>query len=176
MTFAAAQNAKPRNAKVTLVVARAKNGVIGADGAIPWRLSSDLRQFKTYTMGKPVLMGRKTWDSFPKKPLTGRPNLILTRDHAFRAEGALVYSDIAVMLAAARAMTDDEICVIGGGQLYDLAFALADRVRLTEVDVSPKGDVFFAEPGVGWREVSRETFEAGPKDDAGFTVRVFERA
>lgn len=166
---------KALSAKVTLVLARARNGVIGAAGAIPWRLASDMRQFKAYTMGKPILMGRKTWESFPQKPLTGRPNLVLTRDHAFRADGAHVYSDFNLMLAAARAMTEDEICVIGGGQLYDLALPCADRIRLTDVDLAPKGDVFFPDPGPDWREASRESFEPGPKDEAGFTVRILER-
>ena len=86
--------------KLTLVVAVAKNGVIGRDGDLPWRLSSDLKRFKAATMGKPILMGRKTWDSLPRKPLPGRPNLILTRDANFQAEGAWVYTDLAAMLAA----------------------------------------------------------------------------
>ena len=92
--------------KLTLVVAVARNGVIGRDGALPWRISSDMKHFKAATMGKPVLMGRKTWESLPKKPLPGRQNLILTRDANFAAEGAWVYSDLAAMLAAGRAMAE----------------------------------------------------------------------
>ena len=90
--------------KLTLVVAVAKNGIIGRDGVLPWRLSSDMKRFKAATMGKPVLMGRKTWDSLPKKPLPGRQNLILTRDADFKADGAWVYTDLAAMLAASCAM------------------------------------------------------------------------
>ncbi|HRP12618.1 MAG TPA: dihydrofolate reductase, partial [Terricaulis sp.] len=110
------ENAAPP--KLTLVLAIAKNGVIGRDGALPWRLSSDLKRFKAATLGKPVLMGRKTWDSLPKRPLPGRENLVLTRDANFQAEGAWVFTALAAMCAAARAMAQrsgaGEICVIGG--------------------------------------------------------------
>ncbi len=130
--------------KLTLVVAVAKNGVIGRDGALPWRLSSDMKRFKAATMGKPVLMGRKTWDSLPRKPLPGRQNLILTRDADFKADGAWVYTDLAAMLAAARAMSEaagvEEACVIGGAQLYNAVLPQADRIILTEVNLEPEGD------------------------------------
>jgi dihydrofolate reductase len=157
----------------------AKNGVIGRDGALPWRLSSDMQRFKAVTMGKPVLMGRKTWDSFPNKPLPGRANLILTRDANFTADGAWVYTDLDAMLAAGRAMAQasgvDEVCVIGGAQLYEATLPLTDRIVLTEVDLEPVGDARLALDLTGWREVSREEVARGPKDDADFTVRVLER-
>lgn len=161
--------------RVTLVVARARNGVIGADGAIPWRVSSDMRGFKDYTMGKPIVMGRKTWDSFPRKPLPGRTNLVLTRDAQFIAPGALVFSDITTMLAAARAMGRDEVCVIGGAQIYEATLPIADRIRLTEVALEPKGDALFCFDESAWRETARKNHPAGPKDDAPFIVRMLER-
>ncbi|MGE0739850.1 MAG: dihydrofolate reductase [Hyphomonadaceae bacterium] len=165
--------------KLTLVVAVAKNGVIGRDGALPWRLSSDMKRFKAATMGKPVLMGRKTWESLPKRPLVGRQNLVLTRDADFTAEGAWVFTDLAAMLAAARAMAQtagaDEACVIGGAQLYDAVLPQADRIVLTEVNLAPKGDARLDLDLSRWREVNREDVAAGPNDDADFVVRVLER-
>jgi dihydrofolate reductase len=165
--------------KLTLVVAIARNGVIGQGGALPWRLSSDMKRFKAATMGKPVLMGRKTWESLPKKPLPGRQNLVLTRDAEFAANGAWVFSDLTLMIAAGRAMAKqsgaDEVCVIGGAQLYDAALPLADRIVLTEVNLAPEGDARLALDLSAWREISRESVSAGPNDDADFVVRVLER-
>lgn len=167
-------------AKLTLVVAVAKNGIIGANGALPWRLSSDMKRFKADTMGKPVIMGRKTWDSLPKAPLPGRANIVVTRQQEFRAEGGWTFTDLAAALASARAMASrdgaEEISVIGGAQLYAETLPLADRIRLTEVDLAPKGDVHFPtlDPAQ-WVEISAEPVAQGPKDDAAFTVRVLER-
>jgi len=165
--------------KLTLVVAVAKNGVIGRDGDLPWRLSSDMKRFKTVTMGKPVLMGRRTWDSLPKKPLPGRQNLILTRDANFVAQDAWVYTDLAAMLAAGRAMAEaanaEEICVIGGAQLFNAVLDQADRIVLTEVTLEPEGDARLDLDLSNWRELSREHVERGPRDDADFVVRVLER-
>jgi dihydrofolate reductase len=166
--------------KLTLVLAIARNGIIGANGTLPWRLSSDMKRFKAATMGKPVLMGRKTWDSLPNKPLPGRQNLILTRDANLKAEGAWVYTDLAAMLAAARAMALQsgaaEICVIGGAQLYEATLPLADRIILTEVNLTPEGDARLALDLGAWREVAREHVERGPNDDADFVVRVLEKS
>jgi dihydrofolate reductase len=164
---------------LTLVAAVAKNGVIGAAGALPWRLSSDLKRFKAATLGKPVLMGRKTWESLPKRPLADRPNLVLTRDANFRAEGGWTYASFDAALAAGRAMADargaGEVCVIGGAEIFRMSLPLADRIVLTEVALSPAGDARFPALGADWAEVSREDVEAGPKDDADFVVRVLER-
>lgn len=168
------------NPKLTLVVAVAKNGVIGRDGNLPWRLSSDMKRFKAATMGKPVLMGRKTWDSLPRKPLPGRQNLVLTRDADFAADGAWVYTDLDAMLAAARAMAEaagvEEACVIGGAQLYNAVLPQADRINLTEVNLAPEGDAHLNLDLSQWREVSRENVAAGPNDDADFVVRILERS
>ncbi|MEZ6024345.1 MAG: dihydrofolate reductase [Hyphomonadaceae bacterium] len=165
--------------KLTLVVAVARNGVIGRDGALPWRLSSDMKRFKAATMGKPVLMGRKTWESLPKRPLPGRPNLVLSRDGTFHAEGGWSYTSLDALIAAGRAMAReagvDEVCVIGGAQLYDATLPFADRIVLTEVNLAPEGDAVLALDLSSWREVSREDVAAGPNDDADFVVRVLER-
>ncbi|MBY0562537.1 MAG: dihydrofolate reductase [Hyphomonadaceae bacterium] len=165
--------------KLTLVVAVAKNGVIGRDGALPWRLSSDLKRFKAATMGKPVLMGRKTWESLPKRPLPGRANLVLTRDASFVAEGARVFSSLDAMLAAGRAIAQasgaDEVCVIGGAQVYEATLPLADRIVLTEVNLEPEGNARLDLDLSRWRDVSREAVARGPNDEADFLVRVLER-
>ena len=165
---------------LTLIVAIARNGIIGAGGALPWRLSSDLKRFKAATMGKPILMGRKTWESLPKKPLPGRKNIILTRDANFIAEGGWVHASLEAALATARAMAEAdgacEVCVIGGAQVYQATLPLAQRIVLTEVDLAPEGDAFFPALGPQWREISREAVARGVKDDADFTVRVLERA
>ena len=111
--------AKPR---VALVVAVARNGVIGADGGLPWRISGDLKRFKALTMGKPVIMGRKTWESLPKKPLVGRTNIVLSKDGSFEAKGALVCEDFSEAVQIAREQAEEdgqaEVCVIGGASLF----------------------------------------------------------
>lgn len=161
------------------VVAVAKNGVIGRDGDLPWRIPSDLKRFKQVTLGKPVVMGRKTWESLPRKPLPGRANIIVSRTLG-AADGAQVFADVDEALDAAmgEARRDgvDEVCLIGGARLYAELLARTQRLYLTEVDLEPQGDSRFPEldPGA-WREISAERVEAGPKDDAGFTLRVLER-
>ncbi len=167
------------NPKLTLVVAIARNSVIGANGALPWRLSSDMARFKAATMGKPILMGRKTWESLPRKPLPGRANLVLSHDPNLKAEGAWLYTDLPAMLAAGRAMAEasgaSEVCVIGGAQLYEATLPHANRIVLTEVNLSPEGDALLALDLSGWREISAEHVARGPKDEADFVVRVLER-
>jgi dihydrofolate reductase len=166
-------------AKLSLVVAVAKNGVIGRGGALPWRLPSDMKRFVAATLGKPVVMGRRTWESLHRRPLPGRQNLVLTRDARYVAEGGWVYTDLAAMLAAARAMAAasgvDEICVIGGAQVFQATLPLADRIVLTEVNLTPEGDARLDLDLAGWREAAREHVAAGRQDDADFTVRVLER-
>lgn len=155
---------------VAIVVAVAGNGVIGRDNGLPWRLSTDMKRFKATTMGKPVIMGRKTWESLPRRPLPGRPNIVVTRDRGFRAEGADVAHslDDAVTLAQVRARCmagADEVCIIGGGQLYQQAIDIADRLYVTHVLASPDGDTRFPpiDPEM-WEEVSAEERPAGEKD------------
>jgi dihydrofolate reductase len=165
--------------KLALVVARGANNVIGVDGDLPWKLSSDLKRFKEITMGKPVVMGRKTWASIGR-PLPGRPNLVVTRDANFMAEGAHVFSCLEVALETGKAMARksnaEEVCIIGGGELYAQTITLADRLYLTDVAASPSGDALFPDfDADGWREVSRREWPAGPKDDHAFSTCVLER-
>ncbi|KQW79687.1 dihydrofolate reductase [Brevundimonas sp. Root1279] len=170
--------------RIALVVARARNGVIGRDGGLPWRLRSDLQRFKAVTMGKPCIMGRKTWESLPLKPLPGRMNLVLTRDEGYgesgATKGALVCTtlDEAIEIAREQAEDDglDEICVIGGTALFEAAMPRAKRLYLTEVDAQPEGDALF--PGFDegdWTETASESFPIGDKDDHAFTFRILDR-
>jgi len=161
-------------------IARARNGVIGRDGALPWRLKSDLANFRAVTMGKPVIMGRKTWESLPKKPLVGRMNLVLSRDGSFEAAGALVCEEFneAVQIAREQAEDDgqDEVCVIGGVSLFALALPRARRLYLTEVHAEVEGDVLLpAFDESQWTQVRATDYPAGEGDDYPFTLRVLER-
>ena len=166
--------------QLVIVVARARNGVIGRDGDLPWRLRSDLQRFKAITLGKPCIMGRRTWESLPLKPLPGRLNLVLSRDESFTAQGAVVCTtlDEAVEIARETAEEDEvgEICVIGGVALFETALPRAKRLYLTEVEAAPDGDVVFPAFDEGaWTEVSSEEHPAGEKDDHAFVFRVLER-
>ncbi|MCP2669814.1 dihydrofolate reductase [Maricaulaceae bacterium EIL42A08] len=165
--------------RLAAVVAVAKNGVIGREGDLPWRIPSDLKNFKATTLGKPVVMGRKTWDSLPRKPLPGRANIIVSRSMT-EAEGAHVFPDTSSAIIAARtAALDagvDEVALIGGARLYTDLLPLTDRIYLTEVDLEPEGDAHFpALDPDAWTEVSAQRFEAQPGDDAGFVVRILDR-
>ena len=169
---------------LSLVVARGRNGVIGRDGALPWRLRSDLQRFKAITIGKPCLMGRKTWESLPLRPLPGRLNLVLTRDQSYEAEGqakgALLCGTLDEAIEIARETAEEdgvgEICVIGGTALFEAALPRARRLYITEVDAAPEGDALFpAFDADAWAEVSSEAHPAGEKDDHAFTFRVLER-
>jgi dihydrofolate reductase len=161
-------------------VARGANGVIGVDGHLPWRLKSDLAIFRQVTMGKPLIMGRRTWDSLPRRPLPGRTNIVLSRDGRFEPKGALVCEDFAeaVQIGREQAAEDgvDEVCVIGGAEVFALALPRARRLYLTEVDATPQGDVLFPRLDEGaWREIGREACPAGPDDDHAFVFRTLER-
>lgn len=161
-------------------VAVARNGVIGRDNTLPWRLKSDLAIFKQVTMAKPVIMGRKTWDSLPRKPLPGRLNVVLSKDGSFEPKGAVVCEDFAEALEIAREQAAEdgaeEVCVIGGVALFKLALPKAKRMYLTEVDAEPQGDVYFPPFTEGdWKEVRREPYPAGEGDDHAFVFRVLER-
>ncbi len=161
-------------------VARGRNGVIGRDGGLPWRLKSDLLLFKATTLGKPVIMGRKTWDSLPKRPLPERLNLVLSRDGSFEAVGAVVCERFEEALEIAREQAEEdgveEVCVIGGEALFALALPRAKRLYITDVDAAPEGDAFMPTfDEVDWREVRREAHPAGEVDDYAFVFRVLER-
>ena len=162
-------------------IARARNGVIGRGGQLPWRLKSDMAIFRATTMGKPVIMGRKTWDSLPKRPLIGRTNIVLSRDGSFEPKGCVVCEDFADAVSIAREQAEDdgreEFCVIGGASLFEIALARARRVYLTEVDAEVEGDVVlkgFDESR--WKEVRADRYPASEGDEYPFTFRVLERA
>lgn len=142
--------------RVALVLAMADNGVIGDKGGIPWRIPDDMRRFKQLTMGKPIVMGRKTWESLPKKPLPGRTNIVITRDRSFSPTGATVAHslDEAVTIAARE---DKEIMIVGGAEIYRVALLRADRIYLTEVHADMPGDTKMPTfDSSHWRETSRE--------------------
>jgi dihydrofolate reductase len=166
---------------VVIHVAIAENGVIGRENGLPWRLSTDLKRFKADTMGKPVIMGRKTWESFPRKPLPGRLNIVVTRDRSYRPEGAEVAHSLedALTLARTRARCMsgvDEICVIGGGEIYAQALPLADRLSVTHVKARIEGDTYF--PAINpalWQPVHVQEVEAGEKDSHATRHVVYAR-
>ena len=165
---------------LAIVAARSRNGVIGRGGGLPWRLKSDMALFKATTLGKPVIMGRKTWDSLPKKPLPGRANLVLSRDGTFEPKGAVVCDRFQEALSMAREQAEEggaeEVCVIGGTALFELATPKAKRLYLTEVEAEVEGDALFPTfDEVAWREVRRDEYAAAEGDDYPFIFRVLER-
>ncbi|MEG1453592.1 dihydrofolate reductase [Brevundimonas sp.] len=171
-------------AQIVLVVARARNGVIGRDGDLPWRIRSDLQRFKAVTIGKPCIMGRKTWESLPLRPLPGRLNVVLTKDESYyeseKAKGCVVCTtmDEALSIAREQAADDEvnEIAVIGGAAIFEAMLPRAKRLYITEVDAAPDGDVLFpAFNEADWNEIQNETHPAGEKDDHAFTFRTLER-
>lgn len=163
---------------LTLIAAVARNGVIGAQGAMPWHLPSDLKQFKATTLGKPVLMGRATYQSIGR-PLPGRLSVVVTRDEAFAAPGVLVARNLDAALAAASSEAlrrGGEIIVAGGADIYAQTIGRADRLLITEVDAAPDGDSRFPviDPAI-WRLVDRGAAQRGPNDSAAFTLARYAR-
>lgn len=166
--------------KLCMIVARARNGVIGRDGDLPWRLRDDMAFFKRTTTGHPIIMGRKTWESFPKRPLPNRLNIILTRNHEFEAAGARVYSspDAAISVGRNEAIRKglDEVFIIGGAQLYRQLLDQTDRIYLTEIDAEIDGDAFFPElDSAHWVEKSVEAFNADDRNNYPFTIKCLDR-
>jgi dihydrofolate reductase len=164
---------------IALFIAIAENGVIGHDNKLPWRLSGDMAYLKRMTMGKPIVMGRKTWESFPKRPLPGRPNLVVTRNAGFDAPGAETFISVDAALDRAKVLAQqsgvDEIMVLGGAQIYRAVLPRATRIYLTEVHASPEGDTHFEFDKKDWREVSRERHKAGEKETADYSLVILER-
>lgn len=164
---------------LVLVAAVAKNGVIGRAGALPWRLPGDLKHFRERTWGRPMIMGRKTWNSIGK-PLPGRRSIVVTRDRGFAAPGAEVAPDIEAAIALARRLAADmaapDVAVIGGGEIYRATIDRAARLAITEVDLSPEGDAHFPriDPSI-WREAARQAHPAGPGDEAAYAFVDYER-
>jgi dihydrofolate reductase len=165
--------------QIVLVAAVAENGVIGRGGTMPWRLKSDMAHLRALTSGKSVLMGRKTWLSLHVRPLPRRTNIVVSRDPAFTAEGALVARSFETGLEAARgdaARRGSDVMVIGGADIYAQALPLADRLEITQVRMSPEGDTSFPriDPAV-WREAARTPHPAGPGDDSPFDIVTYVR-
>ena len=165
---------------LSLVVAKARKSVIGKDGDMPWSMPSDLKYFKKVTMGKPVIMGRVTWESLPF-PLPGRDNLVLTRNPDYRAEGAEVFTDKDDILKRAYEIAQsngvDEVMVIGGGQIYKLFLPDCDKVYITRIEADLDGDTYFPifKHGKHWDLVENEPRKKRPKDEFPSERRVYER-
>lgn len=174
-------DSEPSLPDIVLIAAVARNGVIGADNDMPWRLSTDLKRFKQMTLGKPVVMGRKTFLSFGGKPLPGRPHVIISRDPDYAPEGAEAATSLEAALeragTLARELGVDEIVIMGGGQIYAQAMPLANRLEITEVEVDPQGDTRFPEidPEI-WRETARVAGDRGDRDSANFTFVTYLRS
>ena len=158
----------------------AGNGVIGQNGRLPWRLPTDLKFFMSNTLGKPVIMGRRTFETL-KAPLPGRTNIVLTREAGYQREGILVAENFAQALRLAKAQCQadggDEIMIAGGAEIYRLALAVATRLYVTRVDAMPDGDTVFPEVDWSrWRELKSEHFEADARHSSSFTISIYERA
>ncbi|PTW58772.1 dihydrofolate reductase [Breoghania corrubedonensis] len=164
---------------ISLIAAVAENGVIGRDNDMPWKLTSDLKRFKALTLGKPIVMGRKTFESIGR-PLPGRPNIVVTRNPDFAAQGIRVVSSLEAGLELARELAAElgvgEVMVIGGGALYAEAIATADRLYITQVHARPPGDTRFPEiDPASWREVSREACVRAEGDSAETSFVTYHR-
>jgi dihydrofolate reductase len=165
--------------KLSMIVGVAENGVIGHDQTIPWRIASDMAFFKRTTMGKPIVMGRKQYETVGR-PLPGRTNIVITRQAGYQPEGVLVFHDTESALARAAeiAAADgvDEIMIIGGGELYAQLMGQADRLYVSHIALSPDGDVRF--PAIDpeqWVVVDEPEVIPSPKDEAVYRVKVYER-
>ena len=172
--------ALPHRIAIVLLAAIADNGVIGRDNGLPFRQSTDLKRFKELTVGKPVLMGRKTFLSIGR-PLPGRTNIVVSRNSDFAALGIVVAGSLDTALAAARGDAlrrgVDEIVVIGGTDIFEQSMALADRIEVTHVHTRPAGDTYFPSiDATHWRETGRSEHPAGPKDEAAFSYATYVRA
>jgi len=163
---------------IALVVAIGENGAIGRGGDLPWKLSTDLRYFRNVTLRKPIIMGRRTFESFPRA-LDQRLNIVLSRDPAYLAPGAIVVPSLDAALDTARSAAQqagvEEIMIVGGDDVFRAVLPKASRIYLTEVHASPDADVWFKFDRKPWREISRECHEPGPKDDHAFSFVVLER-
>lgn len=173
------QHSATASPHLALVVAVGENGAIGKDGDLPWRLSSDLKHFRKVTLDKPIIMGRKTYQSLGRC-LDRRLNIVVTRDEAFEAPGGVVANSLTEALDIARKEAEEtgagEIAVIGGEALFKETLPFADRLYFTEVHASPEADTWFPDWDRSvWHEVSREDFPAGPKDDHPMSIVVLER-
>ncbi len=161
--------------EIVLIYARAENGAIGHEGHLPWRLPADMRRFKAMTMGKPMIMGRKTFESFGS-PLPGRRHIVLSRRDDLTVDGVAMAGSVAEALALATQGNDTgEIAIIGGAAIYDVFMPLAHRIELTQIHADYPGDTFMAEPGRDWVLTGREDHAASDPHPA-FSFLTFRRA
>lgn len=159
---------------ISIIAAMSKNHVIGKNNKLPWYLPADLRHFKKITTAKPIIMGRKTFESIGKKPLPERKNIIITRDENYQAEGCTVTNSLNDAIKAAGNTT--EIMIVGGSQIYKQALEVADRMYITIIDEKFEGDAFFPEwDEQAWQEISREDFSADEKNRYDFSFVTFEK-
>lgn len=167
-----------REVPVALIAAVARNGAIGRENGLPWRLPGDLQFFKRITLGRPVVMGRVTFESIGR-PLPGRDNIVITRNPAWSSPGVRVASSLPAALETARSLKGsaraDELMVIGGAQIYAQALPLASRLYLTEVDAEVEGDAFFPEIGDSWRETGRECYRADDRNEYNYCLVQYDR-
>lgn len=164
---------------ISIVVAISANGVIGRDGGLPWHLPSDLKRFKALTLGKPVVMGRKTWESIGR-PLPGRPNIVISRKADFEAAGAIVVPSLEAALAAGRQQAAvlgvDEVCIIGGGEIYRQALDVADTLHITQVSAVIDGDTTFPAVDLAlFEKTADEVLPQGEKDSHAMRSVTFRR-
>lgn len=162
-----------------MIAAVAANDVIGFEGGMPWRLPSDMAFFKRTTMGKPIIMGRKQYETVGKA-LPGRTNIVVTRQADYQRDGVIVINDFEAAIEHAKSIAEgdgvDEIVIIGGGEIYRLGLAHADRLYITHVDLRPDGDTWFPDFSEGeWRLVTRPEVPVSERDSAPFSVAIYER-
>lgn len=160
--------------KLSIIAAMAKNRVIGINNQLPWKLPADMRWFRQHTLGKPIVMGRKTFESFGGKPLPDRHNIVITRDMNYRADGATVVHSVEEAIAAAGDV--EELMIIGGASFYEQMLPQAQRMYLTLVDMEPQGDAWFpAYDDADWHEVERHKHPGDEKNSSACSFVILER-
>ncbi len=160
--------------KISLIAAMANNRVIGIENRLPWKLPADMKWFRLHTLGKPVVMGRKTFESFGSKPLPDRLNIVLTRDKTYQAEGAKVVHSIDEAINVAGEV--DEIMIIGGASFYQQMIPRADRMYLTLVEMEPEGDAWFPPfEESDWKVVQRNDYPPDEKNAYPYSLRIYDR-
>jgi len=161
---------------IAMIVAVAENRIIGRAGALPWRLSEDMKWFKARTMGRPIVMGRKTWESVPKRPLPGRTNIVVTRQAGYQAEGGVVATSLDAALALAHGEQPEEIMIIGGAELYAQALPITHRIYLTRVHGDVEGDAYFPDLDLSqWTETVVGVYPSSAERPLGYSFLILNR-
>jgi dihydrofolate reductase len=161
---------------IAMIVAAAANNVIGREGGLPWRLPEDMKWFRARTMGRPIIMGRKTWESFPKRPLPGRTNIVVTRQAGYVAEGGVVASSLDAALALAHGEQPEEIMIIGGAELYTQALPMTQRIYLTRVYGTVEGDAHFPALDLSqWTETVVGDYPSSADRPLGYSFVILDR-